>query len=263
MDNDLEKAAEWYCNHEITCFDYDNSNDSTKNKDNQEFEIKALSQDLSVDSIFDFNIITKKNVLSTDKSKFKIIISDNYNIVKKVFTDFNIIEEHNNIHIKTDRKLQDIIDDIVNEDSKFDKLNKKDINIVIFVDKEAITYSDFSKNKNNIFNFSFLRNFSSLNVSFKIKCDHFKLQLLNEKYEVIKEISDNLVHNRDNITFEKVKDGKYFLRYFYWNNKDVFNKKNIWNPGNINKNIPNDPVELYKKEILVNSGSTNEKIIIE
>ena len=22
----LEKAAEWYCNHEITCFDYDNFN---------------------------------------------------------------------------------------------------------------------------------------------------------------------------------------------------------------------------------------------
>ena len=27
MNNDLEKAAEWYCNHEITCLDYDNSDD--------------------------------------------------------------------------------------------------------------------------------------------------------------------------------------------------------------------------------------------
>jgi len=243
--------------------DDDIYNNSTKNKDNQEFEIKALSQDLSIDSIFDFNIITKKNVLSTDKSKFKIIISDNYNSVKKIFTDFDIIEQHNNIHIKTNKKLQDIIDYIVNEDNSFDELNKKDINVVIFIDKGAITYSDFTKNRNNICNFNFLRNFSSLEVSFKIKTDHFKLQLLNEKYEVIKEISDNLVQDRNNIIFEKVQDGRYFLRYFYWNNKGVFDKKNIWNPGNINKNIPNDPVEIYKKLILVNYGSNNEKIIIE
>lgn len=27
MDNDLEEAARWYCDHEITCFDSDNSND--------------------------------------------------------------------------------------------------------------------------------------------------------------------------------------------------------------------------------------------
>ena len=27
MDNDLEEAAKWYCNNEITCFDSDNSDD--------------------------------------------------------------------------------------------------------------------------------------------------------------------------------------------------------------------------------------------
>ena len=244
--------------------DYDDFyNEPTNNKNSQEFEIKALSQDLSIDSLFDFNIITKKNVFATDKTKFKIIISDSYGLVKTPFTDFEIIEEYNNIHIKTNKKLQDIINDIINNDDKFNVLSKNDINVVIFVDKDAITYSDFTKNKDNISTFSFLRSFSSLDVSFKIKADHFKLQLLNEKYDVIKEISDKFVQDRDNITFEKVKDGKYFLRYFYWNNSADSNKKNIWNSGNINKNIPNDPVELYKKDIFVKSYSLNEKIIIE
>ena len=243
--------------------DEDDDDEVINDKNSQEFEIKALSQDLSVDSIFDFNIITKKKILSVDKSKIKIIISDNYNVVKKTFKDFDVIEESNNIQIRTNQKLQNIINDIVDKDKKFNIFNKKDINIIIFIDKDAITYSDFSKSKNNIFNFSFLRKFSTLDVSFKITADNFKLQLLDEKFNVIKEISNNSVKDRDNITFEKVKNGKYYLRYFYWNNKDDYSKKNKWDSGNINKNIPNDPLGIYKKEILVNSDSTNEKIVID
>ena len=241
---------------------YANNGNNDKDKNNQEFEIKALSQDLSVDSIFDFTIKTKKNVVSTDKTKFKIIISDGYNIVKTNFTDFKIVEEYNNIHIKTNKKLQDIVNDFVTKDNKYDILNKRDINVVVFVDKDAITYSDFSKNRTNMANFNFLRNFSSIDISFNIKSDHFKLQLLDEKYDVIKEISDSLVKDRTNITFKKIKNGRYLLRYFYWNDKEE-NKKSIWSTGNISKNIPNDPVDIYNKEILINSESTNEKIIIE
>jgi len=244
--------------------DDDNDNDEDGNdKDSKEFDVKTLSQDLSVDSLFDFNITTKKKVLSTDKSKFKIIIYDSYSIVKKIFTDFDIVEGSNTINIKTDKQLQDIIDDIVTTDKKFNILNKSDINVAVFVDKDAITYSDFSKNRNNIFNFTFLRNFSSIDISFQIPTDHFKLQLLDEKYDIIKEISDDLVTDRNNIVFNKIKNGKYYLRYLYWKDKSSLNKKNIWDSGNINKNIPNDPIGLYKKEILVNSGSTNEKIIID
>ena len=245
----------------------DNNNNNiddkyTENK-TKEFEIKPSENDLSLESLFNFEINMKKNIISTNKDNINIVISDDYNIIKKSFTDFNIIEETDKIYIKTDKKMKDIIDEIIEKENNknYEILKKGNIKVIIFINNGTFTYSDFTKNKSDMNEFVFLKEFKSLNIKFNKKTDHFKLQLLNEDYNIIKEIEDTNIKDRNNIVLNKIKEGKYFLRYFLWNTKK--DGENKWFPGNINKNIPNDPLDIYGKPILVNKDSEPEKIIIE
>ena len=243
--------------------DNENKNDSNTDNENEEFKISCSEKDLSIDSIFNFEINSNKKIISTDKKKINIIISDSYDIVKKQFTNFNIIEENDKICIKTNKTLKDILDEIIEKENvkKNDILNKGDIKVSIFIDKDAFTYSDFKKNKIYITNFLFLREYKSLEIRFNIKTDHFILQLLDDNYEIIKETNDTEEKDRNNIVFKKIKEGKYFIRYFLWNKKK--DKDDKWFKGNINKNQPNDILKFYDKPILINNDSNIEKIIID
>ena len=76
----------------------------------------------------------------------------------------------------------------------------------------------------------------------------FKIQLLNEKYEVVKEIAD-----KENYIFNYVEPGEYMIRVLFDTNNN-----GEWDPGNIKQSILPEPVVFYKEP-----GTENRMISVK
>ena len=70
---------------------------------------------------------------------------------------------------------------------------------------------------------------------------NFTVQLLTEKFELYREIS-----NTQNIEFNNIPPGKYKIRVFIDANND-----GKWSPGNMNERIEPEPVYIYPKVLVI------------
>ena len=227
----------------------------------KELEIKAISDDSTIDSFANFKVKSKKEILTVDKDKIRIIIADKYLYSSNSIEDFNLVKNFDYFYLITDKKVSDIIEELKNgKNNRRDLLLKNDVKIIIKVEEGAILYSDFTKNKDFINSVLFLREYSSIPIDVDLKFKHFRVQLLDKNYSIIKDITDsnpNITNNSNirSFVFEKVPYGEYTIRYFGWDG-------NRWDPGNIYRNVNYGFIGFYEDEININNRYKCEKILI-
>lgn len=218
--------------------------------------VKPVSNDLTIDGVVNFQITSRNNILSIDKNKVKIIISDKYFLNSSVIEDFTLIKKNDCFYIMTNKKVCDIVEGLKNKKwSKYSLLSKGDINIVIKIDEGAILYNDFNKNKSFFDSVLFLKDYSSIPVEVGLNFKHFRVQLLGKEFSIVKDITDSDTKGNKNFIFEKVPYGEYKIRYFAWNGDK-------WNLGNIFKNETYDYIDFYKDTICLKSNLVYDKLFI-
>ena len=226
------------------------------NEEENELNVKPTSQDSTIDAIANFKVISKNNILSVDKEKIRVILTDRYSLESCEIKDFRVLKDVDCFYIITDKRVVDLIEDFKNgNDGKYDLLLKSDVNVVIEVQDGAIFYSNFDRNKLFFDSVLFLREYSLIPIDVDLKFKHFRVQLLDRKLSVIKDITDVNTNGVKSFVFEKVPYGEYVIRYFAWDG-------DVWNPGNIFNNQMHDYINFYDGKVIVKNQIPHDKLFI-
>ena len=229
----------------------------------EDIKVNSVDKEPTIESMANFIINSKKKIESINKGKVNIIISDTDFYSRRRLENFDITNTNNNVCINFNKKLDDIVKEIINADEydKYDTLNKKNVLITIIFKEGAIRYKNLETNKLAESQVLFLREYLKVPVEVNLPYNNFKVELLDKNLNIVKKFvgkiekeSDAKNKNNYKFYFEKVPFGKYKVRYFAWNGDK-------WSPGNIFKNKEHDYINI-KSEITINDFQ-NEKIIIE
>lgn len=227
------------------------------NEDDVELSVKPMSDDSTVDAIANFKVISKNNILSVDKEKVKVVLSDKYSLETSEIKGFRVLKDIDCFYIVTDKKVRDLVEDLKNgNDGKYDLLLRSDVDVRIEVQEGAIYYSNFERNKEFFCSVLFLKEYSSVPIEIDLKFKHFRVQLLDRKFSVIKDITDVDTKGSKSFVFEKVPYGEYTIRYFAWNG-------DVWSPGNIFRNQIHDYINFYDGKIIVKNKIQCDKLFIK
>lgn len=232
--------------------DYTNKN-SLKN-DNQ-LNVVQISNEHILNSLANFKIISGRKIVSLDPEKINIYISDENFSVKKGISNFKIINESSVNYIITNKNVYELLKNMNNLTQK-EKIifNKSNIYVNIYFLEGALTYEDYTKNKEIVKSILFARKYSSIPIELNIKSKNCKLELIDKRTMTLKdEIYCN--SNDKNKIFKNVPFGKYLIRYFIWNGIK-------WNKGNIFRNENHDIIKFYNEDIYIFNENQHEKIKI-
>ena len=219
--------------------------DEKKGIEKNNIKIESLEKILTTQSLINFKIISEKKIENIDTTKIEMFLKNKIGTKYPIpITRLNIdISNKKEVFVKYDKTIEEIFNIMLtqgdNAENQLSQMRYDDIKLEILIKKQGIFFSDRSTNEEISQTFIFIKNFGSISGNINVKNKHFKVQLLNDKYEVIAEKQDI-----NTFSFEKIKKGEYFVRLLIW---DIKNPQ--WSCGNIFYKKEHDLVFFYDKKI--------------
>lgn len=184
------------------------------------------------DSIFIWNKLKDELIFKVeiDKSKVDTIINRNtrLNQIKKDSVQASNEQPQVKRQISNDKKIEG------------PKLNK---GLQLYFGIGSFYSADQDTSKTLTYNYKFIvpeeNGIQEINI--ETEYESFVLQLVTEKFELIKEIK-----NEKAIVFKNLKPGNYKIRVLIDENND-----GKWSPGNMKKQIEPEPVYIYPESLVV------------
>lgn len=127
--------------------------------------------------------------------------------------------------------------------NKNDAPPKINTGLQLFIGTGTFFTADNDTSKTIAYNYKFIipEDYGIQQIKIQTQHESFFLQLVTEKFEVIREIK-----NQKAFTIKNLKPGKYKIRVLIDANND-----GIWSPGNMQKQIEPEPVYIYPELLII------------